>query len=127
MMLRGRGRLILGEEAMYLRLHSLLKPSFRTLFPHLNPRRSSGMCFPEKYHPPRIRSPERYHPPRRWIHKKLKDLNLHTVCEEALRSNLGKCWSGTATATIMNLSDTCTRGCRRVFLFLILKFFFFFF
>ncbi|KAJ8618153.1 hypothetical protein MRB53_014339 [Persea americana] len=50
------------------------------------------------------------------IKKKLRDLNLHTVCEEARCPNLGECWSGgetgTATATIMILGDTCTRGCR---------------
>lgn len=52
------------------------------------------------------------------IKKKLRDLNLHTVCEEAKCPNLGECWSGgetgTATATIMILGDTCTRGCRFV-------------
>ncbi|XP_010467759.1 PREDICTED: lipoyl synthase, mitochondrial [Camelina sativa] len=50
------------------------------------------------------------------IKKKLRDLKLHTVCEEAKCPNLGECWSGgetgTATATIMILGDTCTRGCR---------------
>ncbi|EXB62277.1 Lipoyl synthase [Morus notabilis] len=51
------------------------------------------------------------------IKKKLRELNLHTVCEEARCPNLGECWSGgetgTATATIMILGDTCTRGCRQ--------------
>ncbi|KAL8573465.1 hypothetical protein ACOMHN_032479 [Nucella lapillus] len=45
----------------------------------------------------------------------LRNLNLHTVCEEARCPNIGECWggeSGTATATIMVLGDTCTRGCR---------------
>ncbi|KAL2243834.1 lipoyl synthase 2, mitochondrial [Sesamum indicum] len=50
------------------------------------------------------------------IKRKLRDLKLHTVCEEAKCPNLGECWSGgetgTATATIMILGDTCTRGCR---------------
>lgn len=50
------------------------------------------------------------------IKAKLRELNLHTVCEEAKCPNLGECWSGgetgTATATIMILGDTCTRGCR---------------
>lgn len=52
------------------------------------------------------------------IKKKLRELKLHTVCEEAKCPNLGECWSGgetgTATATIMILGDTCTRGCRLV-------------
>ena len=50
------------------------------------------------------------------IKAKLRDLNLHTVCEEAKCPNIGECWTGgdtgTATATIMILGDTCTRGCR---------------
>ncbi|KAJ8410971.1 hypothetical protein AAFF_G00180060 [Aldrovandia affinis] len=46
----------------------------------------------------------------------LRELNLHTVCEEARCPNIGECWGGgeyaTATATIMLMGDTCTRGCR---------------
>jgi len=41
-------------------------------------------------------------------------LNLATVCEEAQCPNIGECWGGkegTATATIMIMGDTCTRGC----------------
>jgi len=41
----------------------------------------------------------------------LRDLKLHTVCEEAQCPNIGECWNG-GTATIMLLGDTCTRGCR---------------
>ncbi|XP_050306184.1 lipoyl synthase, mitochondrial [Anthonomus grandis grandis] len=50
------------------------------------------------------------------IKEQLRDLNLHTVCEEARCPNIGECWGGgehgTQTATIMLLGDTCTRGCR---------------
>ncbi|KAJ2888009.1 hypothetical protein FB639_000935 [Coemansia asiatica] len=50
------------------------------------------------------------------IRKTLRDLKLHTVCEEARCPNMGECWGGgkhgTATATIMIMGDTCTRGCR---------------
>jgi lipoic acid synthetase len=45
----------------------------------------------------------------------VKGLNLATVCEEAKCPNIGECWGGkdgTATATIMLMGDTCTRGCR---------------
>ncbi|KAG9508660.1 Lipoyl synthase, mitochondrial, partial [Fragariocoptes setiger] len=46
----------------------------------------------------------------------LRKLNLSTVCEEARCPNIGECWGGssnhTATATIMLMGDTCTRGCR---------------
>ena len=41
----------------------------------------------------------------------LRELNLHTVCEEAHCPNVGECW-GVGTATIMLLGDVCTRGCR---------------
>ena len=38
------------------------------------------------------------------------------VCEEARCPNIGECWGGgkdnIATATIMIMGDTCTRGCR---------------
>ncbi|CAK9276377.1 unnamed protein product [Sphagnum jensenii] len=50
------------------------------------------------------------------IKSKLRELKLNTVCEEAKCPNIGECWmggeTGTATATIMILGDTCTRGCR---------------
>jgi len=45
----------------------------------------------------------------------LRGLGLNTVCEEAKCPNIGECWGGekgTATATIMLMGDTCTRGCR---------------
>jgi len=38
------------------------------------------------------------------IKKDLRELKLHTVCEEAKCPNIGECWGGgkgTATATIM--------------------------
>lgn len=42
-----------------------------------------------------------------------KELNLHTVCEEARCPNIGECWKGDhATMTIMVLGDECTRRCR---------------
>ncbi|KAL4906875.1 hypothetical protein BDW74DRAFT_149845 [Aspergillus multicolor] len=50
------------------------------------------------------------------LKKDLRGLNLHTVCEEARCPNISDCWGGgdkaAATATIMLMGDTCTRGCR---------------
>jgi len=57
------------------------------------------------------------------IKNDLRGLGLHTVCEEARCPNIGDCWGGkpgategegrnAATATIMLMGDTCTRGCR---------------
>ena len=46
-----------------------------------------------------------------WIKRRARELNLHTVCEEAHCPNIGECWEG-GTATFMLMGDTCTRGCR---------------
>jgi len=40
----------------------------------------------------------------------VRDLRLHTVCEEARCPNVGECW-GHKTATFMLLGDVCTRNC----------------
>ena len=55
------------------------------------------------------------------LRKTVRELGLATVCEEAKCPNIGECWEGggdengehaAATATIMIMGDTCTRGCR---------------
>ncbi|XP_057971581.1 lipoyl synthase, chloroplastic [Malania oleifera] len=71
---------------------------------------------------PNVKKPEwlRQRAPQGQRFEEVKDslsrLNLHTVCEEAQCPNVGECWNGgvdgIATATIMLLGDTCTRGCR---------------
>ena len=50
-------------------------------------------------------SPE-YHETR----KLMRDLKLHTVCEEAACPNIGECWKQ-KHATMMILGDICTRAC----------------
>lgn len=40
----------------------------------------------------------------------MRELNLHTVCEEAHCPNIGECWEH-GTATFMILGDVCTRNC----------------
>src|SRR6185312_4809902 len=40
----------------------------------------------------------------------MRELGLHTVCEEANCPNIGECWNH-GTATFMILGDTCTRSC----------------
>jgi lipoic acid synthetase len=42
---------------------------------------------------------------------RLRQHGLHTVCEEALCPNRGRCWSH-GRATVLILGDRCTRGCR---------------
>jgi lipoic acid synthetase len=40
----------------------------------------------------------------------MRELDLHTVCEEAQCPNIGECWDH-GTATFMILGDVCTRNC----------------
>ncbi len=40
----------------------------------------------------------------------MRELDLHTVCEEARCPNVGECWNR-GTATFMILGDVCTRAC----------------
>ena len=42
---------------------------------------------------------------------RLRRYGLHTVCEEALCPNRGRCWSH-GRATVLILGKHCTRGCR---------------
>ncbi|TDJ56326.1 MAG: lipoyl synthase [Gemmatimonadetes bacterium] len=44
------------------------------------------------------------------IRKLMRELDLHTVCEEARCPNVGECWEHEA-ATFMILGDVCTRNC----------------
>ena len=57
----------------------------------------------------RVRAPggDTYHR----LKQTFRELDLHTVCEEARCPNVGECWRE-GTATVMLLGDTCTRGCR---------------
>jgi lipoic acid synthetase len=65
---------------------------------------------PPRRHPDwiRVRAPsgEAFHDTKRLV----RDLDLHTVCEEAHCPNIGECW-GHRTATFMLLGDVCTRNC----------------
>ena len=71
---------------------------------------------PLESRPPRQRKPD-------WIRVKaptskgynetrklMRELNLHTVCEEAACPNIGECWTK-KHATVMILGDVCTRAC----------------
>ena len=40
----------------------------------------------------------------------MRELDLHTVCEEAGCPNIYECWAD-RTATFMILGDRCTRAC----------------
>ncbi len=44
------------------------------------------------------------------VKRLMRELNLHTVCEEAHCPNIGECWEHRA-ATFMVMGDICTRAC----------------
>ncbi len=47
----------------------------------------------------------------KWIHKIVRDNNLHTICTSGKCPNAGECW-GAGTATFMILGNICTRACK---------------
>ena len=78
--------------------------------PSRHPEKAGRPDNPSPKKPPWIRvkapgSPE-YHATRRLM----RDLNLHTVCEEAGCPNIGECWTE-KHATMMILGAVCTRAC----------------
>src|SRR5918912_247445 len=79
----------------------------------------SPLRHPEKAHRPntpiprkpewiRVKAPvsPEYHETRRLM----RELKLHTVCEEAACPNIGECWKQ-KHATVMILGSVCTRAC----------------
>jgi lipoic acid synthetase len=75
-------------------------------------------------HPEKIHRPDNPSPPKPdWIRVKapvsreynetrnlVRDMKLHTVCEEASCPNIGECWKQ-KHATFMILGSVCTRAC----------------
>jgi lipoyl synthase len=75
-----------------------------------HPEQATRPDSPSPRKPPWIRvkapiSPE-YHATRRLM----RELDLHTVCEEAACPNIGECWKH-GHATVMVLGAVCTRAC----------------
>ena len=44
------------------------------------------------------------------VRRLMRELKLHTVCEEAHCPNVGECWNHRA-ATFLIMGDVCTRNC----------------
>jgi len=85
-------------------------PSAETQPQLRHPEKASRPDNPSPRKPPWIRvkapgSPE-YHATRRLM----RELDLHTVCEEAACPNIGECWKE-KHATVMILGAVCTRAC----------------
>lgn len=61
--------------------------------------------------PPWLKIKPRFGPIYNEMKALIKQLGLHTVCQEAGCPNIGECFSA-RTATFMILGDKCTRNCR---------------
>jgi lipoic acid synthetase len=92
--------------------HSMISTDVQPRAPHplRHPEKAVRPDSPSPRKPPWIRvkapgSPE-YHATRRLM----RELNLHTVCEEAACPNIGECWRD-RHATVMILGSVCTRAC----------------
>ncbi|MGH1343350.1 MAG: lipoyl synthase [Nannocystales bacterium] len=66
---------------------------------------------PRKRHPKWLRVPMPGGEGYTDLRKRVKELELHTVCQSASCPNIGECWNNRAL-TIMILGDICTRSCR---------------
>jgi len=64
-----------------------------------------------RHKPPWLRIKPNFGPVYTEVKSLLRDLNLHTVCQEAGCPNIGECFSA-RTATFLILGDRCTRNCR---------------
>ena len=74
------------------------------------PSRPVPVTVPAARKPPwiKVRAPGGEHYVR--LKHLMRELGLHTVCEEARCPNIGECWEHEA-ATFMILGDVCTRNC----------------
>ncbi len=76
---------------------------------HISPRESSNRSVaPRKPGWLKVKAPGG--PTYSDVRHLMRELNLHTVCEEAHCPNIGECWDHRA-ATFMILGDVCTRNC----------------
>lgn len=66
---------------------------------------------PRRRHPEWLRVPMPGGDGYRDLHRMVKELGLHTVCQSASCPNIGECWNHRAL-TIMILGEICTRSCR---------------
>ncbi len=73
-------------------------------------RKPRAESLPRGHKPPwlRVRAPGS--PEYLRLKQLMRQLDLHTVCEEATCPNIGECWHH-GTATFMILGDICTRSC----------------
>lgn len=77
---------------------------------HINPRLSGTPASPAARKPTWLKVKAPGGATYLSVQRMMRDLRLHTVCEEAHCPNIGECWEHRA-ATFMILGDVCTRNC----------------
>jgi lipoyl synthase len=77
---------------------------------HLAPRARPETGSAPARKPPWLKVPAPGGPNYLAVKQLMRELQLHTVCEEAHCPNVGECWEHRA-ATFMILGDVCTRNC----------------
>lgn len=87
-------------------LHGLMKSL--TVLPNPSPADPSDAWPQQKPRWLKVRAPggQDY----RRLKAMMRDLDLHSVCEEAHCPNIGECWDA-GTATFLIMGDVCTRNC----------------
>src|SRR5688500_6709626 len=88
-------------------MHNDLSPSTATLYQILGRHRSEPL--PERK-PSWLKVKAPGGPNYIRLKQLMRELDLHSVCEEAHCPNVGECWEH-GTATFMILGDVCTRNC----------------
>src|SRR5258707_3677904 len=75
-----------------------------------HPEKAARPDNPSPRKPPWIRVKARVSPEYHATRRLMRELDLHTVCEEAACPNIGECWKE-KHATVMILGAICTRAC----------------
>jgi len=103
---RGTGRVEGDFEVDRLLAGGSLPPDRRGAVPVTANGRLPGEPEKPRWMKVKVELGERY----RDLKGLVRDLDLHTVCEEAGCPNIYECWAS-GTATFMMLGDVCTRAC----------------
>src|SRR5262250_2244602 len=75
-----------------------------------HPEKAARPDQPSPRKPPWIRVKAPTSPEYQATRRLMRELQLHTVCEEAACPNIGECWKQ-KHATVMILGSVCTRAC----------------
>lgn len=85
-------------------------PQKRRLYLPLIPTAGGSSVMPDERKPPWLKVRLASGPNHAELKSLMRELDLHTVCEEAMCPNIGECWEA-REATFLILGDRCTRRC----------------